>query len=75
LILSRGRCSSHVCAESREVERMILDDEEIICCYPGMARESVVLEPYVGVGVPVVPWHVGRSVKAQRELCIADALT
>jgi hypothetical protein len=56
-----------------KVERQVLDDEEIVCRSPGMARESVVLEPYAGVSVPGVPWHVGRGTKAQRELHVADA--
>jgi hypothetical protein len=29
-----------------------------------VAREPVVLEPYTGVGVPVVSRHVGQSPKA-----------
>jgi hypothetical protein len=37
-----------------------------------VASELVVLEPYAGVGIPVVPWHIGRSTKARRELRIAD---
>jgi hypothetical protein len=40
-----------------------------------VASELVVLEPYAGVGVPVVPWHIGWSVEARRELRVADALT
>jgi hypothetical protein len=39
-----------------------------------VASEPVVLEPHVGVGVPVVPRHVGRSAEARRELRVADAL-
>jgi hypothetical protein len=39
-----------------------------------VASKPVVLEPHTGVGVPVVPWHVGRSAEARRELCVADAL-
>jgi hypothetical protein len=58
-----------------EVERQILDDEEIFCRSPGMARKPVVLESHAGVGVPVVPWHVSRSTQTQRKLCVADALT
>jgi hypothetical protein len=34
--------------------KMNFDDEEVICRSPSMAREPVVLEPYVGVGVPVI---------------------
>jgi hypothetical protein len=57
-----------------EVERKILDDEEIVCRSPGVASELVVLEPYVGVGVPIISGHIGRSTKARRELHVADAL-
>jgi hypothetical protein len=37
-----------------EVERQVLDDEQVVGRSPGVARESVVLEPYTGVGVPIV---------------------
>jgi hypothetical protein len=57
-----------------EVERQVLDDEEIICHSSGMAREPVVLEPHAGVGVHVVSWHIGQSTEARRELRVADAL-
>jgi hypothetical protein len=40
-----------------------------------MARKSVVLEPYVGIGVPVVSWHIGRGPKARGELRVVDAPT
>jgi hypothetical protein len=40
----------------------------------GVARELVVLEPYAGVGVPIVPWHIGRSPEARGEFRVADAL-
>jgi hypothetical protein len=46
------------------IEQQILDDEEVVCRSPGVAGESVVLEPYTRVGVPVVPRYVGRSTKA-----------
>jgi hypothetical protein len=39
-----------------------------------MAREPVVLEPYVGVGVPVVSWYISWSAEARTKLCVADAL-
>jgi hypothetical protein len=58
-----------------EVERQILDDEEVVCRSPGVASESVVLEPYAGVGVPVVPRYVSRSADARMELRVTDALT
>jgi hypothetical protein len=58
-----------------EVERQILDDEEIVRCSSGVASKPVVLEPHSGVGVPLVPWHVGQSTKARRELRVADALS
>jgi hypothetical protein len=35
-----------------EVERQVLDDEQVIGRSPGVARESVVLEPYTGVESP-----------------------
>jgi hypothetical protein len=38
-----------------------------------VARKPVVLEPYTGVGVPVVPWHVGWSSEARGELHVTDA--
>jgi hypothetical protein len=38
-----------------------------------VARELVVLEPYTGVGVSVVPWHVGQSPEARGELRVTDA--
>jgi hypothetical protein len=40
-----------------------------------MARKSVVLKPYAGIGVPVVSWHIGRGSEARGELHVADALT
>jgi hypothetical protein len=32
-----------------------------------VASEPVVLEPHAGVGVPIVPWYVGRSPETQGE--------
>jgi hypothetical protein len=61
--------------EITEVERQVLDHEEIVGRSSGMARKSVVLEPYAGIGVPVVSWHIGRGPKARGELRVADALT
>jgi hypothetical protein len=46
-----------------EVERQVLDGEEVICRSLRVARKSVVLEPHTRVGVPVVPGDVGRSTK------------
>jgi hypothetical protein len=40
-----------------------------------MARKSVVLEPYAGIGVPVVSWHIGRGSEVRGELRVADAPT
>jgi hypothetical protein len=57
-----------------EVERQILDDEEVVRRSPGMASEPVVLEPHAGVGVSVVPRYVGRSVEARGEPRTPDAL-
>jgi hypothetical protein len=57
-----------------EVERQVLDDEEVVGRSPGVARQPVVLESYIGVGVPVVSWHIGRSPEARGELHVADAL-
>jgi hypothetical protein len=56
-----------------EVERQVLDHEEIVGRPTGVAREPVVLEPYTGVGVPVVSRHVGRSPEARGELHVTDA--
>jgi hypothetical protein len=44
-----------------EVERQILNDEEVIGRSTSMACEPVVLEPYAGVGVPIVSRHIGRG--------------
>jgi hypothetical protein len=41
-----------------EVEWQVLDHEEIVGRPSGMARKSVVLEPYAGIGVPVISWHI-----------------
>jgi hypothetical protein len=57
-----------------EVERQVLDDEQVIGRSPGEACEPVVLEPYAGVGIPVVSWYVGRSPESRRKLRVADAL-
>jgi hypothetical protein len=57
-----------------EVERQVLDDEEVVSRSPGVACELVVLEPHAGVGFPVISWHIGRSPKARRKFRIADAL-
>jgi hypothetical protein len=56
-----------------EVERQILDHEEIISRPTGVACELVVLEPYAGVGIPIVPRYVGRGPEAREELRITDA--
>jgi hypothetical protein len=40
-----------------------------------MACESVVLEPYAGLGVPIVSRHIGRSPEARGELHVRDAPT
>jgi hypothetical protein len=61
-------------AQSRRGRWEVLDDEEVVCHSPGVASEPVVLEPHAGVGVPVVPWHIGRSAEARRELHVVDAL-
>jgi hypothetical protein len=57
-----------------KVELHVLDDEEVIRRSPGVAGKSVVLEPYTGVGVPVVPGYVGRSSETRGEPRISDAL-
>jgi hypothetical protein len=46
-----------------EVERQVLDDEKVVSRTPGVACELVILEPYAGVGVPVVSRYIGRSVE------------
>jgi hypothetical protein len=56
-----------------ELEWKVLDNEEIVGCSTGVAREPVVLEPHVGVGVPIVSCHIGRSPEARGELRVADA--
>jgi hypothetical protein len=56
------------------VKRQILYDEEVVRRSPGMAGESVVLEPHAGVGVPDVPRYIGRSVEARGEPRVPDAL-
>jgi hypothetical protein len=38
-----------------------------------VARKPVVVKPHAGVGVPIVPWHIGRSPEMQGELRVADA--
>jgi hypothetical protein len=50
-----------------EVERQVLDDEEIVRRSPGVAGESVVLKPHAGVGLPVVPGYVGWSPETRGE--------
>jgi hypothetical protein len=57
-----------------EVERQVLDDEEVVGRSPGVACELVVLEPYVGVGVPIVSRHIGQSQVARRKFHVTDAL-
>jgi hypothetical protein len=47
-----------------EVERQVLDDEEVVGCSTGVACKPAVLEPYAGVGVPIVSWHLGHSPEA-----------
>jgi hypothetical protein len=39
-----------------------------------VACEPIVLEPYAGVGVPIVSWHIGRSLEVRRKFRVADAL-
>jgi hypothetical protein len=56
-----------------EVERQILDHEEIVSHPTGVAHEPVVLEPHTGVGVPVVSRYVGRGLEARGELLVTDA--
>jgi hypothetical protein len=58
-----------------KVERQVLDHEEIVGCSSGMARKSVVLEPYARIGVPIVSWHIGRGPEARGELRVTDAPT
>jgi hypothetical protein len=58
-----------------EVKRQVFDHEEIVGRSSGMARKSVVLEPYAGIGVPVVSWDVGRGLEARGELRVVDAPT
>jgi hypothetical protein len=62
------------CIGVAEVERQILDHEEIVGRPTSVACKSVVLEPHTRVGVPVVSRYVGRSPEAQGELRIMDAL-
>jgi hypothetical protein len=50
-----------------EVERQVLDDEEVVGHFPGMACEPLILEPYAGVGILVVSWYIGRSPEARRK--------
>jgi hypothetical protein len=64
----------HACGVT-EVKRQVLDHKEIVGHSYGMARKPVVLEPYAGVGVPVVSWHIGRGPEARGELRVADAPT
>jgi hypothetical protein len=40
-----------------------------------VAGESVVLEPHVGIGVPIVPRYIRRSTEMRGEPRITDALT
>jgi hypothetical protein len=47
-----------------EVEQQVLDDEEVVGRSTGVACEPIVLEPYAGVGVPIVSWHIGQSPEA-----------
>jgi hypothetical protein len=54
----------HACGIA-EVEWQVLDHEEIIGRSSGMARKSVFLKPYAGIGVPVVSWHIGRGSEAR----------
>jgi hypothetical protein len=58
-----------------EVERQALDHEEIVGRSFSMACKWVALEPYTGIGVPIVSWHIGRSPEARGELRVADAPT
>jgi hypothetical protein len=61
------------CMQSHEVKRQVLDDKEIVSHSPGVARESVVLEPHAGVGVPIISRHIGQCPEARGELRIVDA--
>jgi hypothetical protein len=56
-----------------ELERQVLDDEEIVGRSTSVAYEQVVLEPYTWVGVPIVSRHIGRSPEARRELRVVEA--
>jgi hypothetical protein len=56
-----------------EVERQVLDHEEVIGRSTGVACESLVLEPCAGVSVPIVPWHIGRGSEARGEFRVTDA--
>jgi hypothetical protein len=47
-----------------EVERQVLYDEEVIRRSPGVVVESVVLEPYTWVSVPVLLGYVGWITEA-----------
>jgi hypothetical protein len=49
-----------------EVERQVLDDEEVVC-RPPRGRKPVVLEPHAGVGVLVIPADIGRSSETRGE--------
>jgi hypothetical protein len=48
-----------------ELEKQILDHEEIVGRPTGMARELVVLEPHTGVGVPIISRYVGQGPKCE----------
>jgi hypothetical protein len=54
-----------------EVGRHVLDDKKVIFRSPSVAGESAVLEPHAGVGVPVVPRYIGRSMETGGEPRIA----
>jgi hypothetical protein len=52
-----------------EVERQVLDKEKVVSRSTSVALEPVVLEPHVGVGVPIVSWHIGRRPEARGDVC------
>jgi hypothetical protein len=57
-----------------EVEQQVLDDEEVVCRSARMARESVVLQPHVGVSLPVISGDIGRSSEKRGEPHIPHVL-
>jgi hypothetical protein len=51
-----------------EVEQQVLDDEEVVCRSARMARESVVLQPHVGVSLPVISGTLVGARKSEGNL-------